>query len=164
MARLCASASGGPLWIRTRKCTAGTDLGLLAPAPLLSSGSRHVRTVLPDLGTGGYRAVRCYRLAIRAYQRKPAAHDVDALGREPDDRHRSRCRTERNESFCAERFAPIFADSRALVGHCSLFPRSHAQGGTGETMATGVIRQSNNRFENLFFSGMAVLIQIGRAS
>src|SRR5258708_20731933 len=130
MARLCASASGGPLWIRTRKCTAGTDLGLLASASLVSSGRRVVRTVLPDLGTGGYRAVRCYRLAIRAYQWKPIAHDADALGRESDNRHCSRCRPEREESFCAERFTPIFADGRVLVVRCSVLHRSHSQSGT----------------------------------
>jgi hypothetical protein len=37
--------------------------------------------------------------------------------------------------------------------------RLHAQPASFRgTMATGVIRQGNHRFENLFFSGMAVLI------
>ena len=80
MARLCPSPSGSAPGTRASERTTGTDLGLLAPAPLLRSGNQSDWTVIPGVPVDGTRAVRRYRLALWAYQRKPAARDADARG------------------------------------------------------------------------------------
>src|SRR6266852_1885429 len=126
LARVRASPPDAAFRPRAREHPARGHLGLLAPAAVLHSRIRHVRTVILRLRVASDRAVRRYGMALCAHQRESAARHADARGGEQFQRDRPVDGAGRHEPAWAQRFPRCLAHGHVAMDLRRLLPRSHA--------------------------------------
>src|SRR6185437_14193779 len=125
LARLCPSSLDGALRAGAREHRARSCLGLLAPAAVLHSGSRHVRAVILRVRVAGDRTVRRDGVAVCAYQRERAARHAAARGREQCQGHRPVGPAGSQQHVWPERVSCGVAHGHALVDLRGVLPHNH---------------------------------------
>src|SRR5437016_2966547 len=119
------SFTGRALRPRARERSARAHLGLLAPAAVLHSRGRHLRTVVLRVRVAGDRAVRRHGVALCTHQREPAARHAAALGSEQREGHRPIGPVGCQQNVWPERFAGGLAHGHAAVDLRRVFPHNH---------------------------------------